>query len=380
MNPATRKHEDSVVEAMLYMALELSNKTWRVTFGDGARRREGLVPAGDLAKLREALSQAKERFGLPALTPVVSCYEAGRDGFWLHRCLVSMGIDNVVVDSSSIEVNRRKRRAKTDRIDGEQLLVKLMRYHAGERGGWGVLRVPSVAEEDARRLHRELERLKRERGSHQCRIQALLVAQGIRAKLDAGFGRRLETLTLWDGNALPEALKAELLREHERLKLLEGQIKALEAQRRQRLREPKSRAQQQVVRLMRLGAIGASSAWLFVMEFFGWREFRNRREVGALAGLVGMPYNSGEAELDQGISKAGNHRVRAMAVEIAWLWLRYQPHSALSQWYSRRFAGGGKRTRRVGIVALARRVLIALWRYLEHGLLPDGARLLASRG
>jgi len=227
MNPATRKHEDNVVEAMLYMALELSNKTWRVTFGDGARRPR-CRPGG------EAVWVAGVHAGGELL-------RSGRDGFWLHRCLVSSGIDNVVVDSSSIEVNRRKRRAKTDRIDGEHLLVKLMRYHAGERGGWSALRVPSVAEEDARRLHRELERLKRERGSHQCRIQALLVAQGIRAKLDAGFGRRLETLTLWDGNALPEALKAELLREHERLKLLEGQIKALEAQRRQRLREPKSR-------------------------------------------------------------------------------------------------------------------------------------------
>jgi transposase len=364
---------------MLYMALELSNQTWKLTLGDGAKRRQGWVPACELPKLREALSQAKQRFGLPAATLVVSCYEAGRDGFWLHRQLRSMGIENDVVDSSSIEVNRRKRRAKTDRIDGEHLLTKLVRYHAGERGGWSVVRVPTVAEEDARRLHRELDRLKRERGSHQCRLQALLVTQGIRAKVDAGFGRRLETLKLWDGSALPEALKGELQREHERLKLLEGQIKALEAQRRERLRPPSSQAEQQVVQLMRLGAIGPASAWLFVMEFFGWRAFRNRREVGALAGLVGTPYNSGDSEQDQGISKAGNHRVRAMAVEIAWLWLRYQPHSALSQWYSRRFAGGGKRLRRVGIVALARRVLVALWRYLEHGVLPQGARLIASR-
>ncbi len=380
MNPATRKQDDNVVEPTLYMALELSNQTWKLTFGDGTKRRHGSVPAGDVGKLREALAQAKQRLGLPAATRVVSCYEAGRDGFWLHRSLVSLGIDNVVVDSSSIEVNRRKRRVKTDRIDGEHLLTKLMRYHTGERGGWSVVRVPTVAEEDARRLHRELERLKRERASHQCRLQALLVTQGIRGKVDAGFGRRLETLKLWDGSALPQALQAELQREHERLKLLEAQIKALEAQRRERLRAPTTRPEQQVVQLMHLGAIGPGSAWLFVMEFFGWREFRNRREVGALAGLVGTPYNSGDSEQDQGISKAGNRRVRAMAVEIAWLWLRYQPHSALSQWYSRRFAGGGKRMRRVGIVALARRVLVALWRYLEHGVLPEGTRLISSRG
>jgi len=380
MNPATRKQEHNAVEPMLYMALELSATTWKLTFGDGAKHRQGSVPAGDMGKLREALAQVKQRFGLPAATRVVSCYEAGRDGFWLHRQLRNMGIDNDVVDSSSIEVNRRKRRAKTDRIDGEHLLTKLMRYHAGERGGWSVVRVPSVAEEDARRLHRELERLKHERGSHQCRLQALLVTQGIRAKVDAGFGRRLEALKLWDGSALPAGLKGELVREHERLKLLEDQIKALEAQRRERLRAPSRPAERQVVQLMRLGAIGPASAWLFVMEFFGWRVLRNRREVAALAGLAGTPYNSGEAEQDQGISKAGNRRVRAMAVEIAWLWLRYQPHSALAQWYQRRFAGGGKRMRRVGIVALARRILVALWRYLEHGVLPDGARLIASRG
>jgi transposase len=380
MNPATRKQEDNAVEPMLYMAMELSNTSWKLTFGDGAKRRQGSVPAGDVGKLREALAQVKQRLGLPADARVVSCYEAGRDGFWLHRSLVSMGIENVVVDSSSIEVNRRKRRAKTDRIDGEHLLTKLMRYHGGERGGWSVVRVPSVAEEDARRLHRELERLKRERGSHQCRMQALLVTQGIRAKVDGGFGRRLQTVKLWDGSALPQALKGELQREHERLKLLEEQIKALEAQRHERLRAPMTRPEQQVVQLMRLGAIGPASAWLFVMEFFGWRALRNRREVAALAGLVGTPYNSGEAEQDQGISKAGNRRVRAMAVEIAWLWLRYQPHSALAQWYQRRFAGGGKRMRRVGIVALARRILVALWRYLEHGVLPEGARLITSRG
>jgi len=380
MNPATRKQEHNAVEPMLYMALELSATTWKLTFGDGAKHRQGSVPAGDMGKLREALAQVKQRFGLPAATRVVSCYEAGRDGFWLHRQLRNMGIDNDVVDSSSIEVNRRKRRAKTDRIDGEHLLTKLMRYHAGERGGWSVVRVPSVAEENARRLHGEFERLKHERASQQCPPQGLLVTQGIRAKVDAGFGRRLEALKLWDGSALPAGLKGELVREHERLKLLEDQIKALEAQRRERLRAPSRPAERQVVQLMRLGAIGPASAWLFVMEFFGWRVLRNRREVAALAGLAGTPYNSGEAEQDQGISKAGNRRVRAMAVEIAWLWLRYQPHSALAQWYQRRFAGGGKRMRRVGIVALARRILVALWRYLEHGVLPDGARLIASRG
>jgi transposase len=322
------------------------------------------------------VAKAKERFGMPASTPVVSCYEAGRDGFWLHRHLRSIGIENEVIDAASIEVSRRLRHVKTDRLDGERLLDKLMRHHAGERGGWSVVRVPSIEEEDARRLHRELERLKRERLAHRVRMQSLLVIHGMRVKIKSTL--RLGSLTLWDGRPLPAELKAELEREVERLRLVERQIAALESERRERLREPKTEAERSIVQLMRLGAIGPTSAWLLVMEFFGWRGFRNRREVAALAGLVGSPYNSGESERDQGISKAGNRRVRAMMVEIAWLWLRFQPKSALSQWYHRRFAGGGLRMRRIGIVALARRLLIALWRYLADGVIPEGARLIAS--
>jgi transposase len=360
------------------MALELSNKTWRVAFSDGAKRRQVSVLAADLAALAGAVAKAKERFKLPASARVVSCYEAGRDGFWLHRHLVSVGIENQVVDAASIEVSRRLRHVKTDRLDGDRLLAKLIRHHAGERGGWSVLRVPSIEEEDARHLHRELERLKRERLAHRVRIQSLLVTQGVRLTIKRALGLRLGSLTLWDGRHLPVELKAELERERDRLVLVERQIEQLEATRRERLQNPRSEAERRVVHLMRLGAIGPTSAWLLVKEFFGWRAFRNRREVAALAGLVGTPYNSGDSERDQGISKAGNRRVRAMIVEIAWLWLRFQPKSALSQWYQARFAGGGLRMRRIGIVALARKLLIALWRYLEDGVMPQGARLIAS--
>jgi transposase len=363
---------------MLYMALELSNKSWMLTFSDGAKRRQASVAAADLAKLAEAVTRAKERFGMPASARVVSCYEAGRDGFWLHRHLRSVGIDNEVVDAASIEVNRRLRHVKTDRLDGERLLAKLIRHHTGERGGWSVVRAPSIEEEDARRLHRELERMKRERLAHRVRMQSLLVVQGVRLRIKGAARLRLETLTLWDGRALPGELRSELEREAERLALVERQIAALETARRERLREPKTEAERSIVQLMRLGAIGPTSAWLLVMEFFGWRAFRNRRELAALAGLVGTPYNSGESERDQGISKAGNRRVRAMIVEIAWLWLRFQPGSALSQWYHRRFAGAGLRMRRIGIVALARRLLIALWRYLADGVIPEGARLIRA--
>jgi len=378
MNPATHGSEGNATAPVLYMALELSNRTWRLALSDGAKRRQVAVPAADLLKLSEAVKKAKERLGMPASARVLSCYEAGRDGFWLHRHLRSIGIENEVVDAASIEVSRRLRHVKTDRLDGDRLLAKLIRHHAGERGGWSVVRVPSVAEEDARRLHRELERLKRERLAHRVRMQSLLVAQGVRMTIKGAARLRLETLTLWDGGALPLELKAELERERERLALVERQIGALEAKRRERLQSPRTEAERRIVQLMRLGAIGPASAWLLVMEFFGWRAFRNRRELAALAGLVGTPYNSGESERDQGISKAGNRRVRAMIVEIAWLWLRFQPKSALAQWYRVRFAGGGLRMRRIGIVALARKLLIALWRYLEEGIMPEGARLIAS--
>lgn len=376
MNAATHGTEVNVSAPVLYMALELSNKTWRLALSDGAKRRQAAVPAADLMKLSEAVAKAKERFKMPASARVVSCYEAGRDGFWLHRHLRSVGIENQVVDAASIEVSRRLRHVKTDRLDGE--LAKLIRHHAGERGGWSVVRVPSPEEEDARHLHRELERLKRERLAHRLRIQSLLVTQGVRLTIKSALRLRLGSLALWDGHSLPVELKAELEREAERLALAERQIGALEATRRERLRSPRTEAERRIVHLMRLGAIGPGSAWLLVMEFFAWRAFRNRRELAALAGLVGTPYNSGDSERDQGISKAGNRRVRAMIVEIAWLWLRFQPRSALSQCYQRRFAGAGARMRRIGIVALARRLLIALWRYLEDGVMPEGARLIPA--
>jgi transposase len=225
------------------MALELSKRIWRLALSDGAKRRQVSVPAADLAKLTCAVVKAKERFGMPASARVVSCYEAGRDGFWLHRHLRSVGVENQVVDAASIEVSRRLRHVKTDRLDGERLLVKLIRHHAGERGGWSVVRVPSIEEEDARHLHRELERLKRERLAHRMRIQSLLVTQRVRVTTKSALRLRFGDLTLWDASPLPAELKAELEREVQRLALVERQIAALEAERRERLREPKTEAE-----------------------------------------------------------------------------------------------------------------------------------------
>ncbi len=301
MNRAALKRNDSASERVLYMAMELSHKHWKLVFGDGMKRRQVTIEAEHRMELGEAIRKAKERFGLHQDAHTVSCYEAGRDGFWVHRYLVSVGIENQVVDSSSIETNRRGRRAKTDRLDGDRLLTMLVRYWGGERGLWSVVRVPSVEEEDARRGHREMERLRKERTAHRNRLRSLLVTQGIRLEPGRDFLKRLETLSLWDGCPLPAELKGELEREYTRLKMVEEQLRLLEKTRTERLKQADVKSLQGVAQLMLLRAMGPSSAWVLVMEFFGWRRFRNRRELASSAGLTGTPYASGESRRDQGI-------------------------------------------------------------------------------
>ena len=361
----------TVEASELYMAFELSDKDWKLALGDGVRSPSRYaVAAGGTAALVECIAKAKARCGLVPEARVHSCYEAGRDGFWLHRWLIAQGIDNVVVDSASIEVNRRARRAKTDRLDADKLLSMLIRYHADEPRVWSVVRVPTLEEEDARRAHRELGRLGHERTAHINRIRALLVLSNLRVKY---VGGRLWQ-RWWAGHALELAprVRAEIERESERLLLVKKQMDTIEAEQRQAVAVG---SEPQVVRLAQLRGIGISSGWVLAKELFGWRRFRNRREVAGCLGLTPSPYASGGSETEQGISKAGNRRVRTLLVELAWSWLRYQPQSELSRWFNRRFAGGGKRLRRIGIVALARRLAIALWRYLEDGLIPQGAQL-----
>lgn len=361
----------------LYMALELSHMKWQLGFtvGYGQQPRLRSLPSRDLKTLVEEIRLAKVRFGLPENTPVLSCYEAGRDGFWLHRYLGTRGVTNLIVDSASIEVNRRKRRAKTDRLDVGKLLTMLMRYYHGEKKVWSIVHVPTPEEEDQRQLHRELMALTAERTRHINRIKGLLCSQGIVLPVQADFLSRLDEVQLWDGSKLPVELYSRLVREHERLKLSNQQIRQLEHDRTEAIRSSTTRAVEQVRQLLRLKALGMNSAWVYVMEFFSWRNFHNRREVGSLAGLTPTPYQSGQSAQEQGISKAGNRRIRAMAIEIAWAWLRYQPDSQLSRWYRDRFAGGNSRVRRIGIVALARKLLIELWKYLETAVPPQGAVL-----
>ena len=372
----TTQTNHTMIPQTLNMALELSNTNWRLgfTIGLGQPPRLRKLQARDVKGLMEEISLGKARFGLPEGVAVMSCYEAGQDGFWLHRFLIAQGVRNVVVDSASIEVNRRKRRAKTDRMDVGKLLTMLIRSAQGERKVWSVVNPPSPEEEDQRQLHRDLMALKRERTHHINRIKGLLASQGVKLEIRVDFLGQLEAVRLWDGSELRDGLQNRLEREYQRYQLVQEQIRAINKIRRATIRTSDTPAIEQVRQLMRLKGIGVNSAWVYVMEFFAWRGFRNRRELGSLAGLAPTPYQSGDGGREQGISKAGNRPVRAMAIEIAWAWVRHQPDSALSRWYQERFGHGNSRMRRIGIVALARKLLIALWRYLELGVIPEGAQ------
>jgi transposase len=378
---ATPNQERSTIEPILYVAFELSNRTWKLgfTIGLGQKPREQNIAARDLERLDQVIEAAKKRFGLPPSARVVSCFEAGRDGFWLHRHLESRGIENLVVDPSSLEVKRRPRKAKTDRLDVGKLLKGLIRYYMGESKVWSVVHVPSAEDEDARHLHRELEQLKRERTRLTNRVKGLLATQGVCLR---GRGQRHVEATewrRWDGTPLLPGLRNRLARELDRLRFVNRQIQQVEQERSEQLMTSPRRAAHQARALIALRGIGVNTAWVYAQEFFGWRAFGNGKEVGALAGLTPTPSQSGDRARELGMSKSGNRCVRAIAIESAWSWLRYQPDSALSQWYQERFGAGGGRMRRIGIVALARKLLIALWRYLETGEIPAGAVLKLER-
>lgn len=374
---AATQTQSTTTAPALYLAFDLGWTEWKLAFSTAPAEpaRVRTIAARDLAALAQEIALARQRWGLAAAVPLRSCYEAGRDGFWLHRWLTQQGGVNVVVDAASIEINRRARRAKSDRLDAAKLLQQLQRYHGGEPRVWSVVRVPAPADEDRRQLHRDLLEMKAERTQHSNRIKGLLAGCGLAAEVNDQFATLLPTLRTWDDQAVPAELQRRLVREHQRWQFVQQQIKDLENERARRIRTAAEPANDQVRRLLGLKGIGRNSAWLFVMEFFAWREIRNRQQLGALAGLTPTPYQSGAQRREQGISKAGNRRLRAMAVEIAWCWLHWQPHSALSQWYQQRFGGGNSRRRRIGVVALARKLLVALWRYLETGEVPAGAEL-----
>jgi transposase len=390
----------------MYMAFDLGSAEWHVAFGDGSRQRLVTLAAGDLATLECEIKRAKRMFKLPASTPLRSCYEAGRDGFWLHRHLEeTYGTDtNTVVDPASIEASRRKRRPKTDRIDARKLLRKEIQYDGGDNDVWAALHVPTRDQENERRLNRHREQLQKEISQHTNRIRSLAHLQKVAIP-------RLTKETIIEalaGETFGWQEQQEVLFAADRLLLARQQLSVLEADQKQRLDEARQQMQvaaraqrpacthpnkvntvteaaqsaadygqevtRKVLTLTLLKSIGDTSAWKLATEFF-WRKFNNRREVGAAAGLTPTPHNSGNGEREQGISKTGSSAVRDLMVELSWLWLRWQPQSALSVWFRERWGAQSKRSRKAGIVALARKLLIALWRFLEFGLVPDGAIL-----
>ena len=376
-NPLTAGHNGTI-----FIAIELSQKTWLVTLHSPDRDRisrhklEGGDHEGLLALIEKVKARVAEKLG--SVPRVVSCYEAGYDGFWLHRLLQASGINNFVFDAASIAVEQRSRRAKTDRIDGELMLRTLMAYLRGEPRVVRIVRVPTVAEEDARRASRERDRLVKEQTAHSNRIKALLRLLG----MDVGTPRRknwlawLEQQRDWQGQPLPPHLLAEVKREHARLMLVREQIAGLEQAQLVEAATVPAAMNEQRQSLERLKALGPAFSTTLVNELF-YKDFRNRREVAAYCGLAPSPWKSGGIDLEQGISKAGNHRARLKAIELAWLWLRHQPDSALSLWFRNRTANAGKRARRIAIVALARKLIVALWRYLSTGLVPDQATMKA---
>ena len=363
-------------EQVLAVALELSSAKWRLCFGANGRSRQVTVEPGNAEEWESAVARAKAKLGLPAAAPVESCYEAGRDGFWIHRWLLQRDVHNVVVDSASIEVSRRSRQAKTDRIDAEKLLALLQRWYGGDHAALRAVRVPTVEEEDWRTLHRERDTVVRQRTQCTNRLKGLLAAHGIRVQgPPSAWSGHLDALRTGDGRPLPPHLRARLERLAGQHQQLCAALRALEGEQRQRVAEAAGRGPAPLVELlMTLKGVGLQSAWVLVYELFAWRRFANRRELAACVGVIPTPFDSGKSSREQGISKSGSRRVRHVLIELAWSWLRHQPDSELSQWWRQRFADG-RRSRKVGIVALARKLLIALWTMTENGTLPSGARM-----
>jgi transposase len=369
--------------ATVYVVFELSKAKWQlgIMLPGAEKMSRYRIDGGDMAALSVQLSRARakaEQLGKPVR--VLSCYEAGLDGHWLHRWLMSNGIANHEIDASSIEVNRRARRAKTDRIDLAQLMRSFLAYLRGEPRVCSMVRVPTSEDEDRKRRTRERERLLKERTGHCNRIKGLLQGQGIRdaMPLKPSFLSDLERMLTGDGRALPPRLKEEIRREHERLLLVQRQIKVLEAENTAAHRAPaKASVEAKAVQLAQLKAVGPQIAQILANEVF-YRDFKNRRQVGSCVGLTDVPYDSGASRRQQGISKAGNHRARTTAIELAWLWLRHQPESELSRWFRERVGTVKGRIRKIAIVALARKLMVALWRYLEAGLVPSGAVMRPS--
>jgi transposase len=370
---ATTRSAMSVNEPTMYVAFELSKKEWKLAMTSGF----GVVPwvrtvaSADWRAVERVLRQGRLRFGLPAEAPVGSCYEAGRDGFWIHRALTQLGIRNRVVDSASIEVNRRARRAKTDRLDAVKLVQMLVRVWYGEQDVWSEVHVPTEAAEAARQISRERTALTQEQTRVINQLRGWLTTWGT-ALPKRRRGAWWAGVRDWAGAALPVEVQARLARAAARLAVLETQITELDAQ--QQSAVTSAAPASALHRLVQLKGVATTSASVLLDEGLVWRAFRNRREIGGLLGFAPTPYASGDSTREQGISRAGNKRLQTISIQLAWSWVHWQPLSALTRWYHEHF-GTGKRARRIGIVALARRLVITLWRYVTTGVVPTGAIL-----
>ena len=366
------------------MAIELSKESWIVAVNTPLSDKISNHTVKGWKELLELIDKIRSRVGRELKRPAefISCYEAGYDGFWLHRLLEENGVRNYVIDPASLQVDRRARRVKTDNVDVTKLLRSLMAYLRGEPKVWSVVRVPTVAEEDDRRLHRERDRLINERVQHVNRIKGLCAVHGVYhyEPLRLDRMKRLEQLRTGDERELPPRVKAEIRRELRRLELVLQMIKVIEKERNAMALGKATSTYghaKKVQQLVKIGSIGPEIATVLVGEVF-YRQFNNRQQVGSYVGLTPSHFQSGASSRDQGISKAGNPKARTIMLELAWFWIRYQPNSALTIWFRERVGTAKGRIRRIAIVAMARKLLIALWRYVETGVVPTGAKLKTS--
>lgn len=380
----TRTNNSTSDAGFLAVALELASGKWKLALHDGKRINATIKTVDhedSTGRLEEVLAEVdgiKRKWALPSDMRVVFLYEAGQDGFWIARRLIALGYEALVCDPASLLVKRHARRAKTDRLDAIALVTALRAWLTGEKTRMRVVHIPSVDDEAQRQLVRDRGELQKETLQHRDRIRKLLRTVGSWQSVGSDIAERLANgeVRCHDGKPLPLQLQERLLRECERLAFAERQLAALEGD---LIKQLPPATQERVAQLQKLRGVGSVGATRLVLELF-WRKFQNRKQVGAAVGLVPQPYDSGESHSDQGISKQGNRRVRSLLIEMTWFWLRYQPVSAISRWYADFTAGGrSKRCKRIAIVAAARRLVIALWRYLEHGTLPEGAELKPTR-
>jgi transposase len=367
------------MDPVIYLAIELSASTWLVASKLPASEKTGLhrIEAGNsralLALIADLRKKVAVKLGVEAA--VVSCFEAGRDGFWLHRLLMERGVINRVVEPTSILVNRRARRAKTDRLDAQGLLRILAAHAKGDHKVCSVVRVPTIEEEDAKRQHREREHLVQERVRIENRIAALLTTQGIRKRPSLrSWEKGMEEMRTGDGRPIPPLLRAEVDRLRRRLTMTLEMIREVESEREQALETQDDMASRTIQALRRIRGIGENFAAVLTREVF-YRSFENRRQIASYLGLTPTPFQSGGMDRDRRISRAGNARARKTLIQLAWLWLRYQQDSSLACWFRERVGNLQGRTRRIAIVAMARKLLIAIWRYATTGIVPEGAQI-----